>query len=84
MADAAAGRAAVKLTVLALSLVELHGPSGQIIEINPVEVSSVRAPIDTPGHWGSGTRCVIVMTNGKSNAIKEDCATVLRVLKTRD
>jgi len=61
--------------ILALVLVEFHGPSGQRLEINPAEVSSLREPIDIKGgHWARGTHCVIVMTNGRFNAIAEDCA----------
>jgi hypothetical protein len=63
-----------------IALVELHGPSGQVLQINPAEVSSLRAPVDATGHWGEGTRCVIVMTNGRSNAIAEDCDTAARKL----
>jgi len=68
--------------VLALTFVELHGPSGQVLELNPSEVSSIRAPIDVgSGHWAKGTKCIVVMTNGRLNAVVEDCATVIQKLK---
>lgn len=66
---------------LVLVLVELHGPSGQIVEINPAEVSSVRQPLDVRGHWMQGTKCIIVMSNGGYIATSEDCPTVTQKLK---
>jgi len=60
--------------ILALVLVEFHGPSGQRLEINPAEVSSLREPIDIRGHLAPGTHCVIVMGNGGLIAVAEDCA----------
>jgi len=60
--------------IFALTLVEFHAPSGQRVEINPAEVSSLREPIDIKGHWGKGTHCVIVMTNGRFNGVAESCA----------
>jgi len=68
------------LAIAAVALVELHAPSGQVIAINPSQVSSLRAPLDVSGHWGKGTRCVVVMSNGGFNAVVEDCATVERML----
>jgi len=70
--------------ILALVFVELHGPTGQVLEINPAEVSSLREPLDESvgrHHWGRGTHCVVVMANGGFNAVAEDCATVLKKLE---
>src|SRR5215831_9378637 len=50
--------------ILALILVEFHGPSGQRLEINPAAVSSLREPIDIRSHLAPGAHCVIVMSNG--------------------
>jgi len=66
---------------LVLALIELHGPTGQLLEINPAAVSSVRQPIDVSGHWAKGTRCILVMTNGGYISVSEDCPTVVDKLK---
>jgi hypothetical protein len=67
---------------LVLTLIELHGPTGQVLEINPALVSSLRQPIDTQRqHWGQGTHCVVVMSNGGFIAVAEDCPTVLDKLQ---
>jgi len=63
------------------ALVELHAPTGQIIDINPAYVSSMRAPLDTSGRWARGVRCIIVMANGRFNAVAEDCDTVREKMK---
>lgn len=68
-------------TLVAVTLVELHGPTGHLLEVNPAAVSSLRAPIDIKSHWAKNTRCVLVMTNGKYIAVTEDCLTVTQKLK---
>jgi hypothetical protein len=67
------------LVLLALTLAEFHGPSGQRLDINTAEISSIREPT-TNSHWGSGTHCVIVMSNGKFMAVAETCDGVRRKL----
>jgi len=58
-------------------LITLHGPNGQEIDINPHEVSSVREPsAGAEGHFPKGTRCLVIMTNNRVNAVIEDCETV--------
>ena len=67
--------------ILAATFVELHGPSGQLLEVNPAEVSSLRTPLELGSrHWATGTKCVCVMTNGKFIALAEDCATAVEKL----
>jgi hypothetical protein len=74
--------AATVIAAAALVFVELHGPSGHPIEVNPAEVSSLREPMDIPsGHWTKGTRCIVVMTNRMFYGVAEDCTTVERMLE---
>jgi hypothetical protein len=69
--------------LLAIALVQLTGPDGQRIDINESEVTSIREPSSVnQGHFGPGTRCVIVMSNGKFIAVSENCMTVRDKLKT--
>ena len=65
------------LGVIAVTLIRLTGPAGQRIDINPADVTSIREPrgVDR-GHWVAGTRCLVVMVNGKFIAVTEDCDTV--------
>jgi len=63
--------------VLVMKLLRLHGPTGQEIDINPHEVSSLREPSEgSEGHFGPGTQCLIFMTNGKVNAVTEHCENI--------
>src|SRR6516164_6841324 len=62
----------VKLMILSVSilvllhLIQLHGPDGQIIDVNANEVSSLREPREgSEGHFPNGTKCIISMTNSK-------------------
>jgi hypothetical protein len=62
---------------IAFHLIQLHGPDGQEIDVNPHEVASLREPSTiSEGHFPKGVRCVVVMSNGRFNLVKEDCSTV--------
>jgi hypothetical protein len=62
---------------LVLHLLLVHAPDGQVIEINPHEISSIREPRNTEGqHWQKDVHCILSMTNGKFIAVVEDCNTV--------
>jgi hypothetical protein len=68
--------------IFAYLLVQLHGPNGQQIDINPHEVSSLREPQKgSDEHFAKGVRCLIKMSNGAINAVTEDCETVRRMIE---
>ena len=55
----------MNVLVLALALVQFTTPNGDRIDINSVEITSLREPHGTTEmHWAQGTRCLIVMSNG--------------------
>ena len=54
----------------------LHVPTGQEIEVNAAEISSMRKPRENEGHFARGTKCLLTMTNGKINGVVESCETV--------
>jgi hypothetical protein len=70
-------------SAFALSLIALHAPNGQLIEINPDHVSSLRSISDLAvkgKHFPPATHCIIVMTNGNFNAVAETCEQVDKIL----
>jgi hypothetical protein len=68
--------------LVALRLIELHGPEGQRIFINPEEVTSVREPRGlAQGHFPRGVRCLIYLTNRNFITVTEDCDTVRQRLQ---
>ena len=70
--------------LFALSLIVLHGPNGQEIDINPNEVSSVRdISVATEGHFGKGVRCLLFMTNGKVIGTAETCFDARRLIEEK-
>lgn len=70
------------LLVLALNLVVLSGPEGQIVRINPSQVVSVREPRNTAeGHFNKDVRCLIHMADGKFVAVTETCDIVRQLLE---
>jgi hypothetical protein len=67
----------LSVSILALlHLIQLHGPDGQVIDINPSEVSSLREPRKTEDHFPKGTNCVVIMTNSRISLVVEDCEVI--------
>lgn len=68
-----------------IELIELHASNGARILVNPTEVSVIREPTDAGiRHLGQGAKCVLVMSNGQFNAVREDCDTVRGLLVKPD
>jgi hypothetical protein len=63
-------------------LIELHSPDGQVVFLNPDQVVNIREPrgIDK-GHWGAGTRCLVLTTDGKFFTTSENCTQIREKLK---
>lgn len=70
------------LLPIVLDLVELHGLDGQLIELNPAAIITVRVP-RVRDHFGPGIRCLVHTTDGKFIAVTESCMDVLRALGRR-
>jgi hypothetical protein len=62
-----------------ITLVELHGPGGQIIWVNPAEVTDVREPTSA-SHFARGTRCLVYFSNRNFITVTEDCIAVKKKL----
>ena len=64
--------------IAAFHLIQLHGITGDEIDINPHEISSIREPggVASEGHFAKGIKCLLFMTNGKVTGVTEDCKTV--------
>ena len=58
--------------IIAFHLVQLTGLDGQVIELNPDQVVSVR-PVREMDHFGKGINCLIHTTDGKYLAVTETC-----------
>jgi hypothetical protein len=69
----------MRLAVIAL--IQLTTPTGNSYDLNAAEISSLRDPIDLAGHWAPHTNCILVMTNGRTNGVKENCAEVREKLR---
>jgi hypothetical protein len=67
---------------LVVVFLELHGPNGQTIDVNPNEITSLRMPqTSASDHFPKGTHCIIKMTNGNINAVVETCQVVLQMIE---
>jgi hypothetical protein len=66
--------------LVALTLIVLTGPGGQIVKINPDEVVSLRAPRSTD-HMPRTVRCIVFTTDSKFIGVEETCDEAARKLK---
>ena len=62
--------------IAAYHLLVLHGPGGQVIQVSPEEVVSLRTPRGETEHLQKGIRCIVNTTDGKFSALVEDCDTI--------
>jgi len=65
---------------VAVHLLKLTGLDGQIIEVNPEQIVSIRVPRDE-GTLHSGIRCLIHTTDGKFIAVLETCEVIQKLLE---
>jgi hypothetical protein len=63
-----------------LSLITVHGPQGQVIELNVNEISSIRQPRGH-GHFTKDIKCLIFMTNGKFVSTVETCEQINKLIE---
>jgi len=71
------------LLVVALRLIELTGPAGQMIILNSSQVVSMRASREFE-HLGSEVRCVITTTDGRFFGVVQSCEEVRELLGGQD
>ena len=78
----------VSLSVLlaaAVQFVLVHGPDGQVIELNVNEISSIREPREsTESHSAKDTNCIVIMTNGKFITAREECSKIIEMIQAHD
>jgi len=69
----------------AVHLIILHGPDGQIVALNPMEVTSVRdTRAEFRDHFHKSTRCLVFTADGKFIGVTEDCASVRTLIENGD
>ena len=62
-----------------LALIELHGPGGHRIYVNPNEITSIREP-QTKGGFTKDARCLVYLTNRNFITVRETCEQVRQKL----
>jgi hypothetical protein len=58
--------------LLAVALIVLTGPGGQVIDVNPAEIVSIREPREE-SHFGKDVHCLINTVDGKFITVVETC-----------
>ena len=67
--------------IIALHLVQLTGPNGQRIYINPVDVVTIRQPTAGADHFHAAVQCVIFTVDGRWLGVVESCDNVERLIE---
>jgi hypothetical protein len=63
------------VVLAAVPLILFTGPDGQLIEVNPHTVASIRS-VRSGDHFAQGIKCNIFTTDGKNIAVTEPCTEV--------
>lgn len=70
--------------LIALDLLEVHGPDGQTAFVNVHEIASLRAPNYADlGRFAKGSHCIVLTTDGKFLAVVEPCSELRARLSER-
>lgn len=68
--------------LMVAAMIQIQGPGGQVIWLNPDSVTSVREPRGVQqGHWPADIRCLLMIVDGKFLATVESCDSVRRKLE---
>jgi len=70
------------VTLIVLHLVKLTGPDGQLVEVNPQEIVSIRSPREGGVH--PDVKCLLHTSDGKFIAVVETCTRVQELLEESD
>lgn len=63
-----------------VTLVMLHTGDGQVVTVNPIQVTSLREAREDNKAFSGGVSCLINLTDGKFVTVVEDCATVRELI----
>lgn len=66
--------------LLAVHLLQFTGPDGQLIEVNPAGIVSIRSPRRAE-HFTAGIHCIIFTSDNKYLAVLESCQQVEEMLR---
>jgi hypothetical protein len=67
----------MNIIIVALALIIVTGPGGQVISVNPAEIISLKEPQRTGyHHFEPDVHCVINTVDGKFIAVTETCDVV--------
>jgi hypothetical protein len=58
----------------------VHAPDGQEVQLNVAEVSSIRRPGGSEGHFAKNSKCILTMSNGKFYLTTESCGEIIKMI----
>lgn len=66
--------------LLVAGFIQLTGPNGQLILLNPEYITNMRPPRGD-GHFTAGTRCLVFTVDGKYISVLQDCNAIRAMLR---
>ena len=68
--------------MILLVLILLHAGDGQVVDVNPDQITSLRSPREKHDKlFPPNTECLIYLTDGKFVAVQEECSTVKKTIE---
>jgi hypothetical protein len=70
-------------TLFLYAMLQLHGPGGQVIDINPDHITTLRQRHlgKLEEHLAKEVRCIIKMSDGSFNLVVEDCELIRKEIE---
>ena len=67
--------------VAVITFITAHAADNKLVQLNVAEMSSIREPPISEGHFDKDVHCVIVMTNSKLIGVIESCREIIQKIK---
>jgi hypothetical protein len=69
-------------TLFMYTMLLLHGPGGQVIDINPDHITALRERHPKiEEHFAKDVHCIVKMSDGSFNLVVEDCELIRKEIE---
>ena len=73
----------MKLLLVSVVMIQLTGPNGNRIDVNPHDIVTIREP-QVPGFFDAKVKCVLFTLDNQFIGIRETCAQVRELIQSED
>jgi hypothetical protein len=69
------------IMLIVFAIIVLHLPDGREVDINPIEIVSLREMPEDSNHVAKSSHCLINTTDGKFSTVIETCAEIRQMIE---